>query len=59
MSEYERVKGLMGKDGKTYLRDMSGKTKPYRPSGEKKFVISKGQVGKQIKQGIRKKDYLI
>jgi hypothetical protein len=30
MSEYERVKGLMGKDGKTYLRDMSGKIKPYR-----------------------------
>jgi hypothetical protein len=29
MSEYERVKGLMGKDGKTYLRDMSGKIKPY------------------------------
>jgi hypothetical protein len=27
MSEYERVKGLMGKDGKTYLRDMSGKSK--------------------------------
>jgi hypothetical protein len=47
MSEYERVKGLMGKDGKTYLRDMSGKTKPYRPSGEKQFVISKGKVGKR------------
>jgi hypothetical protein len=58
MSEYERVKGLMGKDGKTYLRDMSGKTKPYRPSGEKKFVISKGQVGKQIKQKEERLPYL-
>jgi hypothetical protein len=44
MSEYERVKGLMGKDGKTYLRDMSGKIKPYRPSGEKQFVISKDRL---------------
>jgi hypothetical protein len=39
MSEYERVKGLMGKDGKTYLRDMSGKIKPYRPSGEQTILL--------------------
>jgi hypothetical protein len=36
MSEYERVKGLMGKDGKTYVRDTSGsnRVRPYKPKGQ-------------------------